>query len=440
MELNSGQNPRMDWAARDLATAFKRFKEHSEFMFGGPLDKKSEEVKCNYLMLWIGEKGREIFSTWDVSDADKKKLKTYMDGFEAYCKPKTNLIYNRYMYKSRTQNEGESFEEFVTELRLLIKDCAYPADMQDDQIRDHIVFGIRSNQIREKLIREGSELTLERCIDIARTHELSQAQCKAMDEPSAVHAVKQPKGAPHRHTRGSNRSKPAHQQNPKKQQHENCNNCGLNHGNNKCPANGETCHCCAKSNHFAKMCRKTVRDMKQRKVNEVNNTSLDLDCPDFLVNSIEHDKISNQAFVKVGIGKACLRMKIDTGAQVNVIPRSQYMALNIKGPLQYTNKRLTAYGGKALTIDGYRKLPCTYKNKTTHAEFYIVDSPGSSPILGLETCLSLGLINLVLSMQTESPMTKQSVLTTYAEVFDGIGKLKGQCEIRIRQGISSDRR
>jgi hypothetical protein len=64
----------MDWAARDLATAFinKRFTEHSEFMFKGPLDTKSEEV--NYLMLWIGEKA-EKFSR-DVSDADKKKLQT----------------------------------------------------------------------------------------------------------------------------------------------------------------------------------------------------------------------------------------------------------------------------------------------------------------------------------------------------------------------------
>ena len=152
MDSNTGTSPRMDWDSRDLACAFKRFKEHTEFMFGGPLEKKSEEAKCNYFMLWIGEKGREIFSTWDVSVEDRKRLQTYYDGFEAYCKPKTNTAYNRFLFKSGTKGDSETFDQFVTELKLLVKDCQYPLDIQDELIRDHIVFGLQSTTIREKLI------------------------------------------------------------------------------------------------------------------------------------------------------------------------------------------------------------------------------------------------------------------------------------------------
>jgi hypothetical protein len=43
--MDSATNPRMDWEARDLPTAFKKFKEHCDFMFGGPLEKKTEEAK-----------------------------------------------------------------------------------------------------------------------------------------------------------------------------------------------------------------------------------------------------------------------------------------------------------------------------------------------------------------------------------------------------------
>ena len=86
--MDSQSNPRMDWESKDLPNAFKRFKEHCQFMFGGPLDKKSEEAKCNYLMLWVGEKGRQIYSTWTVSPADRQKLQTYYNGFEAYCAPR----------------------------------------------------------------------------------------------------------------------------------------------------------------------------------------------------------------------------------------------------------------------------------------------------------------------------------------------------------------
>ena len=111
-----GQNPRMNWDAKDLPSAFKAFKSHAKFMFGGPLQKQTEAVKCNYLMIWAGEKGRAIFSTWIIADDEKSKLKTYFDKFESFCKPKSNVIYSRFMLKSRVQQEGESFEHFVTDL------------------------------------------------------------------------------------------------------------------------------------------------------------------------------------------------------------------------------------------------------------------------------------------------------------------------------------
>ena len=51
----------MDLESKDLNTSFRRFKEHAEFIFKGPLSGKSEEVRCNYLMLWVGDKGRHIY-------------------------------------------------------------------------------------------------------------------------------------------------------------------------------------------------------------------------------------------------------------------------------------------------------------------------------------------------------------------------------------------
>ena len=35
------QNPRMAWESADLAGAFKSFKAHCEFMFGGSLEGKN---------------------------------------------------------------------------------------------------------------------------------------------------------------------------------------------------------------------------------------------------------------------------------------------------------------------------------------------------------------------------------------------------------------
>ena len=141
--------PHMDWSSNDLPSAWKSFKRHVEFMFGGPLESKSEEQKCNYLMIWIGEQGRDVHQTWNLSSDDSKKLDVYYENFEAYCKPKSNKIFSRYKFHKQVQDETESFQQFVTELKLLVKDCGY--SQPEEMVRDRIVIGCRSAKLRENL-------------------------------------------------------------------------------------------------------------------------------------------------------------------------------------------------------------------------------------------------------------------------------------------------
>ena len=62
----------MDVDSKDLNNAFKRFKERVEFMFKGPLAAKGEEIQRNYFMIWVGEKGCQIYSTRTFT-ADEQK-------------------------------------------------------------------------------------------------------------------------------------------------------------------------------------------------------------------------------------------------------------------------------------------------------------------------------------------------------------------------------
>ncbi len=59
--------PTMNWEATNLPEAWRKFQQHAELMFSGPLKKKGEDEKCSYLLLWVGEKGRDIFNTWTLS-------------------------------------------------------------------------------------------------------------------------------------------------------------------------------------------------------------------------------------------------------------------------------------------------------------------------------------------------------------------------------------
>lgn len=82
-------------------------------MFSGPLQQKTEEQKCSFLLLRIGDKGWDISDTWTMIEDEAKLLKTYYDGFTAYLMPKANPVFARYKFHEKIQGNGESFEHFV---------------------------------------------------------------------------------------------------------------------------------------------------------------------------------------------------------------------------------------------------------------------------------------------------------------------------------------
>lgn len=145
----------------------------------------------------------------------------------------------------------------MNKLKLLVKDCNYPNG--DEMIRDRIVFGTNSPRVREKLLCHGPDLTLEKAIDIARSHELSRQQLKTMGCPTAntasqsVHAV---------NTRPFNSEQKYHGRkrtggnDSNSKESEECGACGGEHDRTgECPAKGRQCNMCKKPNHFANMCR-----------------------------------------------------------------------------------------------------------------------------------------------------------------------------------------
>ena len=81
MDEHNSKYSSMVWDAKDFPLAFKASKERCNFMFGGPLKSKSEDEKCNYAMLWAGEKGRNIYSTWTLSNEERKQLAIHYEIF-----------------------------------------------------------------------------------------------------------------------------------------------------------------------------------------------------------------------------------------------------------------------------------------------------------------------------------------------------------------------
>jgi len=64
-----------------------------------------------------------------VGAEEAKKLDTYYTKYETYVKPKSNRVFARYKFHQKVQQEGGSFEQFLTDLKLLVKDCGYGDEM-----------------------------------------------------------------------------------------------------------------------------------------------------------------------------------------------------------------------------------------------------------------------------------------------------------------------
>ncbi|EDO41234.1 predicted protein [Nematostella vectensis] len=122
-ELTGLTSPRMDWNATDLQQALKKFKATVELYFSGPLKSKSEEEKVSYLLIWTGEEGIELVSTWSLTSDEKKKLSTYWKKFEEYVAPKSNFRLARFKLRTLKQKDDEPVDSFIKKVRLLASEC-----------------------------------------------------------------------------------------------------------------------------------------------------------------------------------------------------------------------------------------------------------------------------------------------------------------------------
>jgi hypothetical protein len=115
MELTGLSPPVMRWEDSNLPEAWDKFERHVKLMFTGPLKAKKEDEQISYLLLWVGEKGRDIHATWTLSDEEAKQIDTYYEKFRAHVQPTLNPIFARFKFNNEVQG-GESIDAYVTRL------------------------------------------------------------------------------------------------------------------------------------------------------------------------------------------------------------------------------------------------------------------------------------------------------------------------------------
>ena len=120
--------------------------------------------KRELLLHCAGPDVQDIFEM--LTEGDLNTFETALAALNGYFTPHRNTSYNRHIFRQAKQQEDETVSQYVTRLRTLAKDCAFPADQLPDFIRDQVIDNCRSKHLRTKLLAERN-LTLERTLDIA---------------------------------------------------------------------------------------------------------------------------------------------------------------------------------------------------------------------------------------------------------------------------------
>ncbi|KAL9955782.1 hypothetical protein ACROYT_G037161 [Oculina patagonica] len=326
-------------------------------------------------------------------------------------------------FSERRQGDNESFESFVTDLKILVKDCGYQEE--ERMVRDAIVFRCKHPKVREKCLDLADELTCEKAIEIGRNHETNLSSLKklASDKDPTVNALRKDKRPPwnRRQRSDKNKRKPPTEEiddtkdcesKPRKPT-DKCGRCGYDKAHKKCPAMGQQCGYCKKMNHYAKFCMTKQVHKLQEAVDSEQETEEDSDQeeseedPSLFVYSVESSCVTEdeQFYEEVEVEGTRVRFQLDSGAKANLKPCGE-VVLNTR-----------------------------YKDRVVDVKFFIVD-PEVESVLSGNTCVNLGLLKRVYHLTTPKPPERRVELDDYPELFKGLGCLPGTYHIQLAEGAT----
>ena len=293
----------------NVAENWRRWIQHFRlFLNATGRDKKSEEIQCSTLLAVAGEDAMEVYNTFVFAEGEENKIETLIKTFELYCTPKKNVTFERHVFNTRNQEPNESIDSYVTELRKLAKSCEF-AQLHNSLIKDRIVCGIHSAEVKARLLRE-EDLTLDKALNICRTAELSKTQLqnlvdgKRAGEINIIH--KKNGGTVHQHGREyKDRGEASYEYESRSSRTEkyDCKNCGLKHGPMQCGAKGKQCHKCQKFNHYARMCLSGGK-RNPNKINAIKEVDTSDSEEEFFIETIgQGDKTPAEAIFKTGNGE-----------------------------------------------------------------------------------------------------------------------------------------
>lgn len=464
----------------NCAENWKKFKQNYDiFEVAAEIDIKSEPIRIATFLNTIGPEALEVYNAFDLTADNRKKLVKIFEAFEQFCEGRVNETYERFNFFQRKQKDGEPFNDFLMNIRKLVKSCGF-GELSASLLKDQIVRGVCSESTRQDLLKM-KDLDYTKAVDLCRACESSSHQVKEMQPTGVmVDAVNSGEsggrntsrnyeseaGTSTNYNQRNSRSNNFNQNfnfnrrfvtrgrgfinNRYKGVNENnnnnffCLNCNQSHNSRSCPAFGKKCSNCFKFNHFAVSCNaKNVKSITFKEdEDEIDQMFV------HSINEFENYKDFNcsRKYWKeaLRIDDTFVDFKLDTGSEVNILPMKILDKVCKDAVIRSTSLVLKAYGGHTIVPLGVSSLVTIFRNEICLEEFVIIEED-LVPIIGFPTCTKLNIIAKVESIDSEiiekksnrsedQGMQKRNFIVKHKVQFTGLGKFSKKHCIELKEG------
>lgn len=391
---------------------------YDHYFTANKLNSEDAPVQAANLLASLGRDVIKVLNNLGITTAEKKDIAKIKEKLAKHFAPSRNKTYERCMFHRIKQQEHESFADFLQKLQSQVKKCAYSTN-EEEFTMDQIVLGVHSETTRQKLWTEDI-LTYEKAVKICRAEDTAVRQIHDVQEASSssVSAIK------------NDTTKDYY-----------CKRCLSRHAYRECQTFQNPCKQCGRLGHLSENCRskskgnsaadkeskskfpskvkELYRKSKSGKMKKVyfleqssaeSSSGSDSESEDYeysvgqiktdlQVNTLGDDSKWSEELV---IGKRTIKVKLDTGAECNVLSKKDAKKLDLS-IRRTTTKRILTYNNSTVPVIGEALVFCESQKKTAKpamVAFKIVDGH-FNPILGRKMCEQMGFIVRVDNVTTE---------------------------------------
>ena len=409
--------PTFNWEAPDLFQEFQEFQMTCEVILNGPFATKVAVEKFNYILLWMGRRGILMVKQWNLT---QKKPENLFKRFQEHFQPQSNFGVEQHKFHLMQQRE-DSVDEFINKLQNQAKLCKFPDQYRSQLILQKFISGLHTRDVQKILLLKDDSLTLEDAVKIAKTHEATKKHLDSLnpqEQQADICAVQ---------TRNMRQCWACLKTHPRE---------------GPCLAKTTACVICKRKGHWkgSRYCKKKVEEITTE---QADNLSPDADVCE-LIQELHFDMVSSQntdeIYATLQLPQYCasLRVKIDSGAQANLMPTRVFKALFLQtdvSKLPQSAVKLSSVTG-LIPQRGQIEIQMQFQNRL-HADVFHICDTNRPPLLGLKAARQLGLItvNPAIMEVTVKPELRdiQSVEKEFPEVFHGLGKFDEKFHIELQQ-------